>query len=77
MEKYLHGLPNYIAPDVQRHVPAIMWFGSKYEDIEADVINKKINKKYTHDNIFHTVLGLMEINTASYDKSMDIIHDTN
>jgi lipid A ethanolaminephosphotransferase len=73
---YLHGLPDFFAPESQRHVPAIMWFGEKYDDINARKIHAKLTNKYTHDNIFHTVLGLMEINTGVYNKEMDIIHDT-
>lgn len=71
---YLHGLPNFIAPDAQRHVPAIMWFGNNFEEIDMKSLANKSSRKYTHDNIFHTVLGFMEIETSIYDKEMDIIH---
>lgn len=73
---FLHGLPSYIAPDTQRHIPAIFWFGKKYDDIDPVQLRKKLNNRYTHDNMFHTVLGLMEIETSLYDKSMDIVHNS-
>ncbi|MCZ7654859.1 MAG: sulfatase-like hydrolase/transferase [Rhodocyclaceae bacterium] len=31
---YLHGLPRAIAPDSQLHVPAILWFGSGYDEVD-------------------------------------------
>ena len=71
---YLHGLPNFIAPDSQRHVPAILWLGESYGDADYDLLHSKRNQRYTHDNIFHTILGFMEIESSVYDKDLDIIH---
>ncbi len=72
---YLHGLPYMIAPDEQIHVPMIMWFGSRFEKDEINFLQLKqqSHKKLSHDNIFHTLLGLMEIESEMYDKNMDII----
>ena len=70
---YLHGLPNILAPDEQRHVPAIMWFGSSYK-INSPELKVHANDHYSHDNFFHTVLGFMEIQTSVYDPELDIIH---
>jgi lipid A ethanolaminephosphotransferase len=71
---YLHGMPDFIAPDEQRHVPAIIWLGSNYDELNISDIAMKKNNKYSHDNIFHTILGFMEIETSIYKKEMDIIH---
>ncbi len=71
---YLHGMPRFIAPDVQLHVPAIMWFGSNFDEIDAKSLSDKRDKKYSHDNVFHTILGFMEIETSIYDKEMDVIY---
>ena len=70
---YLHGLPNFIAPDSQRHVPAIIWIGKSMSDIDLKEVIKVKNKRYSHDNLFHTLLGLIEINSVVYDKSMDLL----
>ncbi len=72
---YLHGLPYMFAPESQTHVPLIMWFSDSYDKDEVDVDNlrTKSQNHYSHDNIFHTILGLMEIETNVYDESMDII----
>jgi len=71
---YLHGMPNFIAPDAQRHVPAIMWFGKNFKGIDIKLLKEHSRYKYTHDNIFHTVLGFMEIKTSIYEKEMDILY---
>ena len=72
---YLHGLPYILAPETQLHIPAIMWVGKKFNGFNTVYLKKIRNKKYSHDNIFHTILGLLGIRTSVYDSSMDIIHD--
>lgn len=72
---YLHGMPNFIAPESQQHVPAIIWFDKEFENIDVDSIIKKKDIKFTHDNIFHTILGFMEIETNVYKKDLDILHN--
>ncbi|MBF0572309.1 MAG: phosphoethanolamine--lipid A transferase [Desulfamplus sp.] len=72
---YLHGLPNILAPDAQKHIPFIMWFGESFdkEEIRFNTLKEKIHNEYSHDNIFHTILSLMEVETSVYVKEMDII----
>lgn len=64
-----------IAPDAQKHVPMIRWFSGSFDKKELDpsLLKAKIMNQYSHDNIFHTILGLFEIKTTVYDKSLDII----
>jgi lipid A ethanolaminephosphotransferase len=69
---YLHGLPYFMAPDAQTHVPAIMWLGENFK-IDRDTLKKTATKEYSQDNIFHTLLGLFEVETGLYDSNMDII----
>jgi len=69
---YLHGLPYMMAPETQTHVPAIMWFGDRFQLNEQLVQSRSVDK-YSHDNIFHTVLGFMEIETNVYNKNLDIL----
>lgn len=71
---YLHGMPNLISPDEQRQVPAILWFGSNFDEVDINTLAKRSDKKFTHDNIFHTILGFMEVDTSVYDRRMDIVH---
>jgi len=71
---YLHGLPYSLAPIEQKKVPLIMWFGNKTkEDIDVEAMRSRLKNSYSHDNIFHTVLGIFEIQTTAYDKNQDLL----
>jgi len=69
---YLHGLPYFMAPDTQTQVPLVMWFGPSFA-FDRENLRAKLAKSYSHDNIFHTILGLMEVETSLYDRSLDIL----
>jgi lipid A ethanolaminephosphotransferase len=71
---YLHGLPYAIAPDVQKHVPWISWFANDFigrHNLDTDCLAARTDKKISHDNYFHTVLGLMDIQTEVYKADLD------
>lgn len=63
---YLHGLPYFMAPDAQTHVGAMVWFG------EGNIKSIDPQKEYSHDNLFHTLLGLFDIKSNVYNKKLDI-----
>lgn len=69
---YLHGLPYFMAPDTQTHIPAIMWFGDSYP-VDRVALRGHMSHEYTHDNIFHTILGLVEIESSVYRKELDLV----
>ena len=69
---YLHGLPYFMAPENQKHIPAVMWFGEGFK-IDREKLRKVAANEYSQDNLFHTLLGMMEIETSVYDKDMDIL----
>lgn len=73
---YLHGLPKSIAPSAQLHVPAVMWFGSRFHTATTPALLAKSKMRFSHDNVFHTVLGLFEIESATYRPAMDILSQT-
>jgi len=71
---YLHGLPYMFAPDEQKMVPMITWFSQAEKNLadgKPHVENK--SSKYTQDNIFHTILGLLDVNTSVYKNELDIL----
>ncbi|MCI5164726.1 MAG: phosphoethanolamine--lipid A transferase [Candidatus Electrothrix sp. GM3_4] len=73
---YLHGLPYIIAPDAQKHIGAVMWLGKRTKrDINLDLLEQKKDKELSHDNLFHTLLGLLAVKTAAYEKELDILND--
>jgi len=71
---YLHGLPKMLAPKEQLHVPAIMWFARSYHDVDVARVRAKQNERFTHDNVFHTVLGLLEIESSAYRPELDLLY---
>ena len=70
---YLHGLPYWLAPDAQTQVPVIMWFGRNYHDVDVSAMQQLREEPLSHDNLFHTLLGLFEINSGVYDGSKDLL----
>ncbi len=73
---YLHGLPYFMAPDEQKHIASLMWFGDSIkEDIDTKKVSALKEKKFSQDNLFHTLLGLFEVESSVYKKDMDILKD--
>jgi lipid A ethanolaminephosphotransferase len=72
---YLHGMPYAIAPEFQTHVPMVVWLSSQMThsgDVDAACLRGKSNEAFSHDNLFHSVLGLMDVQTEAYHASSDI-----
>ncbi len=69
---YLHGMPYFMAPGEQKRIGTVMWFGNGFH-IDKSALRDKSAREYSHDNLFHTILGLMEVSTEVYDKKKDII----
>ena len=38
---YLHGLPNMLAPDAQKHVATPLWFGDNCDEISVEDVRKR------------------------------------
>lgn len=71
---YLHGLPYGIAPDVQKVVPWITWLSPGFErssGVSLACVQGLSDAPLTHDNYFHSVLGLMQVKTSVYDARLD------
>ena len=69
---FLHGLPYSLAPEQQKHVAALMWLGEGMKDHQPAILEKQ-HQHLTHDNIPHTLLGLMEIESETYNRELDIL----
>ena len=71
---YLHATPYMLAPEAQRHVPAVIWLGKNMkDDIRIDTIQERRERRWSHDNIFATLLGFFEIDSNAYDAHMDLL----
>jgi len=71
---YLHGMPYALAPEAQTHIAAIAWFGADFP-IDQDILESEANRPYSHDNLFHTLLGALDIRTGSYVAGLDLLHN--
>lgn len=69
---YLHGLPYFMAPSAQIHIPAFMWLNDSFKD-ELEMSKVDTTKRYTQDNLFHTLLGLFNVETEVYEPKLDIL----
>ncbi len=71
---YLHGAPYMIAPPQQTHVPFVLWLGKDAKAAySADCLKDETTKPQSHDNLFHSVLGMMRVDTKVRDPALDLI----
>ena len=72
---YLHGIPEAIAPDTQLRVPMVMWMSSGMtanQHLKQSCLQERTLDAVSHDNLFHSVLGLMQVKTKEYDPALDL-----
>lgn len=69
---YLHGMPYSMAPEQQTHVPMIAWgTQSAASRIPSACLNRQRDRPLSHDNLFHTVLGIVNVQTSVYQPALD------
>ncbi|WP_338770566.1 phosphoethanolamine--lipid A transferase [Massilia sp. METH4] len=74
---YLHGAPYIISPAEQRRVPMMLWVSDGFRErfkIDNSCLAARATQQFSHDNVFHTVLGLLNVSTAVYNPKLDAIH---
>jgi lipid A ethanolaminephosphotransferase len=73
---YLHGMPWAIAPDVQTHVPFVMWLSPAFRRDtgvnEACLRAEAAKQPLSHDNLFHSLLGIFDVQTQAYERGLDL-----
>ncbi|WP_145553636.1 phosphoethanolamine transferase EptA [Yersinia bercovieri] len=74
---YLHGTPYMFAPGQQTHIPFLMWLSPEYTKsygIDRQCLAKSAqHDEISQDNLFHTLLGMMNIQTNEYQSGMDLL----
>lgn len=83
MNLFLHGLPWAIAPEVQQQVPMVFWSSAGFEQgtgLAPGCLRPQLQRKaaggagtVSHDNLFHTVLGLLDVHTTLHEASLDLV----
>jgi lipid A ethanolaminephosphotransferase len=71
---FLHGLPYNFAPEVQKHVPMVAWFDDALagrDKLSIECLGRDNDTPLTHDNLYHTVLGVMDVKTPTYRPALD------
>ncbi|KJF92453.1 hydrolase [Photobacterium angustum] len=74
---FLHGMPYGLAPDFQKRVPMMLWMSPGFKQakhINTDCLAQEAQQTATHshDNVFHSLLGIMDVETNAYDGKLDI-----
>ena len=72
---YLHGVPYPIAPSEQLHVPMVAWFSPGFEastDLDQACVARRASQPASHDNLFSSLLGLMDVQTGVYRAELDL-----
>nr|WP_281214315.1 phosphoethanolamine--lipid A transferase [Shewanella insulae] len=73
---YLHGAPYAIAPEEQIKIPMLAWLSADFASDNG--LDKQCLREYatkggfSHDNLFSSLLGLMNVSTQVYRKEMDL-----
>lgn len=68
---YLHAMPYWLAPKEQIHVPFMFW-ASKDFTIDREHLAKIQKQEYSHDHLFHSLLGLFAVKTKVYSPELDM-----
>lgn len=73
---YLHGIPYAISPEVQTHVPMLMWLPQRLADsarIDEACLRRRAQQPASHDHLFHTVAGLLDVRTKVREPAWDLL----
>jgi lipid A ethanolaminephosphotransferase len=72
---YLHGMPYAMAPDEQKHIPMIAWLGNLGErtGVSERCVRGQLDAPLSHDNLYHTTLGLLDVTSPTYQKPLDAL----
>ena len=71
---YLHGMPYIFAPEAQKRIASIVWLGGEIEKrYDINRLKNYKDRSFSHDNLFHTLLGIFKVRTKIYDKNLDIL----
>lgn len=72
---YLHATPYAVAPDAQTRVPMVAWFAPEayqHWSLDQGCLQQHRHNEYSHDNIFHTLLGLFDVQSSEYLPQLDM-----
>jgi lipid A ethanolaminephosphotransferase len=75
---FLHGVPYSIAPQTQLRVPMVMWLSpgmATSRGIDPECLQREAGAPASHDNLFHSVLGLLQVRAPEYVPELDLFRN--
>ena len=72
---YLHAAPGFMAPPEQTRVPFVLWLDPRFSAamaLQPDCLKALADQPGSQDNLFATVLGLMDVTTTVRDPALDL-----
>ncbi|VVO27436.1 phosphoethanolamine transferase [Pseudomonas fluorescens] len=72
---FLHGTPYLLAPEQQKHVAMLAWFSDNYQksfSVDTHCLQLSREKPLSQDNLFHSMLGLLEVRSKVYNQDLDL-----
>lgn len=74
---YLHGTPYLLAPSQQTHIPFMFWLSPDYVNnygiSQRCMRDEAASSAVSQDNLFSTVLGMMDVKSTVYQPKMDLL----
>ena len=74
---YLHGAPYIFSPAEQRKVPMMLWMSDSFSQrfrVDRSCLAARSSQQFSHDNVFHSTLGMLNVSTAVYNPKLDLFH---
>ncbi len=72
---YLHALPYWVAPKEQTDVPILLWLSRRFQQDTGKryaCFREGARGGVSHANLFHSVLGLLDVDTAIRDDTLNL-----
>ena len=73
---YLHGAPYRVAPSAQTKVPMFLWTSRGFQraaGINRECLKSASTQARSHDDLFHTLLGVFGVETGTYRPERDLL----
>ena len=72
---YLHAAPGFMAPAEQTRVPFVLWMDPDFSAalaLDPACLRDRAAAPTSHDNLFPTILGLLDLHTSTRDPALDL-----
>ena len=56
-------------------VPMVMWLSPAFRrnhGVDEACLRRRATQQASHDNLFHSLLGVLDVQTAAYERDLDL-----